>query len=130
MPDQDPPEQNVNILTRPRERIIERHQCSEEEADAMLRTTLQTLFEEPNPPPKPPQEPPVLPATPPPKGPRPPTRKKATFVDFDQNATIASQTPHYPSEYAVGKIQDIEFVELWYFATEGGPLKAGRRFAG
>ena len=119
MPDQEPPEENVNLLTRARDRLIERHQCTEEEADAMLRNTLQILLEEPNPPPEPPQEPPEPPATPPLDVPRPPNKKKATYMDFDQNATIASRIPHYPSEYAVGKIEDYEYVELWYFTTEG-----------
>ena len=50
--------------------------------------------------------------------PRPPNKKKATYVDFDQNATIVSWIPHYPSEYVVRKIEDFEYVELWYF-TEG-----------
>ena len=85
MPDQEPPEENVNLLTRARDRLIERHQCTEEEADAMLRNTLQILLEEPNPPPEPPQEPPKPPATPPLDVPRPPNKKKATYVDFDQN---------------------------------------------
>ena len=58
MPDQEPPEENINLLTRARDRLIERHQCTKEEADAMLRNTLQILLEDPNPPPKPPQEPP------------------------------------------------------------------------
>ena len=118
MPDQDPPEGDADILMRTRERLMEWHQCSEVEAEARLRATLQTLFEEPNPPPEPPQEP-LIPPTPPPEDLQRPPRKKATYVDFDQDATIASQIPHYPSEYAVEKIQDIEYVELWYFTTEG-----------
>ena len=48
-----------------------------------------------------------------------PTKKKGAYVDFDINAPIASCIPHSPSEYAVGKVENIEFVELWYFTTEG-----------
>lgn len=119
MPDQEPPEENADILTRTRTRLIQRHQCSEEEADAMLRATLQNLLEEPNPPPEPPQEPPAPPATPPLEDPRLQNKKKATYVDFDENATIASRIPHYPNEFAVRRIKAIEYVDLWYFTTEG-----------
>lgn len=103
MPDQDPPEENIDILTRMRNSLRERHQCSEEEAEAMLRATLQILLEGPNPPPEPPQEPPAPPVPPPDDNLTPPTRKKATYIDFNQNTTIASQIPHYLSKYAVGK---------------------------
>jgi hypothetical protein len=119
MPDQELPERNVDILTRARERLIEQHNCSEEEAEARLRESLRTLLENPVPPPAPPPEPPVPPIPPLDEEPRPATRKKATYVDFDANATIASRIPHHPSEYAVGKMEDIEYVELWYFTTEG-----------
>ncbi|KAF9783694.1 hypothetical protein BJ322DRAFT_1021507 [Thelephora terrestris] len=116
MPDQDPPE--INILVRIRERLMTQHQYSEEQAEARLMATLQTLLEEPDPQPGA-LPPPRAPPTPPLGDIQRPPKKKATYVDFDQDATIASQIPHYPSEYAVEKIQDIEYVELWYFTTEG-----------
>jgi hypothetical protein len=116
MPDQDPPE--INILVRIRERLMTQHQYSEEQAEARLMATLQTLLEEPDPQPGP-LPPPRAPPTPPLGDVQRPPKKKATYVDFDQDATIVSQIPHYPSEYTVEKIQYIEYVELWYFTTEG-----------
>ncbi|KAF9783748.1 hypothetical protein BJ322DRAFT_1007851, partial [Thelephora terrestris] len=96
---------------------MERHQCTEEEADTRLRASIQALLEDPIP--EPPREPP-RPLTPPAnEEPRSPPRKKATFVDFDQDATISSQIPHHPCEFAIRRTENIEYVELWYFTTEG-----------
>ena len=45
---------------------------------------------------------------------RPMSKKKPTFVDFDLDMPINNQVPHTPSEYAVGRMEDIKYIELWY----------------
>ena len=122
MPDQDPPEGNAEVLDLVRQRIMERYQCTENEATERLRASMRALMEQreaPILPPNPPPEPPLHPNLPQEENPDPPLKKKATYVDFDLNTTIANQIPHTPSEYAVGRMEEIEYVELWYFTTEG-----------
>ena len=101
---------------------MERFHCSPEEATARLQHSIQALLQ-----PIVPQEPP--PAPPPPPSPPPPlipdddpvipADKGPTFVDFDLDSSVPDRIPLSPSEYAVGKVKDIEYVELWYFTTEG-----------
>jgi len=100
---------------------MDHFQCSEDAANR-LRATVQGLLEEPpNPPPVQPLNSPLpdLPIPPKNEEPQPPTRKKVIFPDFDLNTTVADRIPHAPSQYAVGKIENMEYVELWYFTTEG-----------
>jgi len=101
--------ENLNQLVQ---RIVDHTQCSEEEAANRLQTMIQALLEGPQ---NPPQER-TPPASPPPQ---PPTQKKIIFIDFDLDATVSDRIPHNPSQYAVGRIESMEYVELWYFTTEG-----------
>ena len=94
-----------------------------------LRRSIQDLFNDPDVPDQPPTPQQELPEPPAPLQNPPdnqmdedtdqPPKKKAMFVDFDLNAPIASRVPHSPSEYAIGKVKNIEYIELWYFTTEG-----------
>ena len=122
MPEQVPPEGNAEVLALARQGIMERFQCSEEEATERLRASMRALMEQPEAPelpPEPPQEPP-LPLVPPrEENPDPPSKKKATYIDFDLDTTASNQIPHTPCEYAVGRLEEFEYVELWYFTTEG-----------
>ena len=102
-------EENFDQLVQ---RMVERTHCSEEEATTRLRTTIQALLEGTE---DPPQEQ-TPPASPPPQ---PPTQKKVVFIDFDLETAVSDRIPHNPSQYATGKIENMEYVELWYFTTEG-----------
>ena len=100
-----------------RQRIIDRFQCSEEEAADRLKTTWDNAFQAlflPEPPQNPPPSPPHS------------TRedqamasKKTAPRDFDVDAAIPDRIPNSPSEFAIGKLENLEYVELWYFTTEG-----------
>ena len=117
------PEWSEETLNQARQRIIERLQCSEEEAALRLRESwnnaLQAILEAPEPPPNP------LPLPPPNQQPtqdedeHPVTGKKVIFRDFDVSAPIDDEIPHTPGQYATKKIENMEYVELWYFTTEG-----------
>ena len=133
MVDQFPLEDEVETLTLARQRIMAHFQCSEEEAAERLRRFIQGLFNEPEvpiPAPAFPPDPPLDPLVPLPEHPNPPvppldknteapTKKKPTYVDFNLNAPIASWVLHSSSEYAIGKVKNIKYVELWYFMTKG-----------
>lgn len=116
MDDQEAPEWNEEMMAPLRQRIMERLHCSEEEATARLRTTwnnmLQNILEENIPPPP---QPPVIPEEP---G-LAPTKKKTIFVDIDDNAVVSDRVPHAPYEFAVAKMEALEYVEMWYFTSEG-----------
>lgn len=102
----------LNVL---RQRVMDHLQCSEEDAAERLRASMLGLLANP------PNIPPPRIPTPPPEDeePQQPQKKKVIFPDFDLDATIADKIPHHPSPYAVGKIESAEYVELWYFTTEG-----------
>ena len=129
MDNQNPLEGDANALALARQRIMERFQCSEEDAMARIMNSINGIFNEPEVPRTPPVPLPELPvplpdppAPPFPgenKNPRPAPKKKATYVNFNLDTSVDNQVPHTPSEYAVGKMEDIEYVELWYFTTEG-----------
>ena len=121
MADQPPPMDNADFFGQASLRIMERFQCSADEAAARLHASLQTLLQplEPQPPPPAPPPTPPLPPIPIPNDLVIPPKKKPTYIDFDLNTPIADRIPLTPSEYAIGKIQNIEYVELWYFTTEG-----------
>jgi hypothetical protein len=134
MAEQEPQNWDEATFIQVRQQVMERLQCSEEEATNRVRATIQALLDGTqippiNPPANPPQNPPPDTAPDPPLiPPTTPTRneevqhssrKKAVFIDFDLDTTIADRIPHTPSQFAVGRIQDMEYVELWYFTTEG-----------
>ena len=126
---QNPLEVEVNAVALATQRIMERFQCSEEDAMVRIMNSINGIFNElevPRSPPVPlpdlpaPLPDPPIPLFPAADGdPRPAPKKKATYVDFDLDTPVDNQVPHTPSEYAVGKMEDIEYVELWYFTTEG-----------
>ena len=109
---QAPREREGETLDQCRQRIMKRYQYSEEETDIRI-ISIQAMLGPPIPPP--------ISPTPPAQyqdnDPQPPT--KVTFIDFDLNSVIGDRIPHTPSQYAIGKIQNMEYVELWYFTTEG-----------
>jgi hypothetical protein len=48
------------------------------------------------------------------------TRLQAlSFKDYDLDTTISDRTPHVPLKWAVDKVKAKEYVQLWYFTTEG-----------
>ena len=113
---------DVNLLGQARLRIMKRFQCSKDEATIRLRDFLQALIEPLEPqdhPPIPHPYPPLRPILLPGNSPIALPNKKPTYVDFDLNSTISNRIPISLSEYAVGKIRNIEYVELWYFTLEG-----------
>ena len=125
----NPPEDDGDALALVRQRVMERFQCSEEDTMARIMNSIKGIFNEPEVPcspsiippellvPLPEVLEPIFPAED--KDLRPTSKKKPTFVDFDLNMPIDNQVPHTPSEYAVGRMEDIEYVELWYFTTAG-----------
>ena len=114
------PQTDTELLAAAMQRAMQRFQCSKKDATARLAATLESLLDGPEPHPGnrpgPLTLPPILPRD---VDLRPPSQNKAKFVDFDLDATISSYIPHTLSEYAVAKIEDIEYVELWYFTDEG-----------
>ena len=118
---------NEGTFNQFRQTIMEHFHCSEEEATNRLQTMIQNLVEEPQGQPIPPlhSPSPIPPRNPPPpqnipleKEPQPPA-KEDKFPDFDLNASISDRIPHNPSQYATGNIENMEYMELWYFTTEG-----------
>ena len=101
---------------------MERFLCSPEEATARLHHSLQTLLEPIGPQQQPPAPPPP-PSPPPPHIPEDepaiPANKDLSFFNFDPDSTVPDRIPLSPSEYAVGKVKVLEYIELWYFTTEG-----------
>ena len=45
--------------------------------------------------------------------------KKQEMKDFDDNAMVGNYISPRPAQYAIRRIKDFEFVELWYFTSEG-----------
>ncbi|KAF9791939.1 hypothetical protein BJ322DRAFT_1026297 [Thelephora terrestris] len=99
-----------------REAIINRFNCSEEEATARMQATwnnaFQNLLEDPQPPP------PIPPPTPPPADNQPP-RNATASPDIDNNVMVGDTIPLTPLAFAIKKIKAKEYVDLWYFTTEG-----------
>ena len=46
-------------------------------------------------------------------------RRKPKMKDFDETATIGDYVSPRPAQYALRQVEDFEYVELWYFTTEG-----------
>ena len=123
MAEPNPLGQEAETLTLARERIRVRFQCTEEEAAERLRRSIQDLFNEPDipdqppgpqqdPPPKPPGPPQVFPIHPDPQiedNTDTPPKKRATFVDFDLNAPIASRVPH--------SVEQAQVYSIYYSST-------------
>ena len=97
--------------------LMAHFQCSEEEAIGRL----QALWNPPGkqPPPAPPLSPPPVPDLLPEDEQQLPPCKKTTFADFEEDSTIPKSLPFFPAQYAMDKIKNLEYVDLWYFTTEG-----------
>lgn len=121
MADPGPQDIQDDILRNPIQLIMQRFQCSEEEATARLQASLQAMMNDQEPPPDPPAPPaPFIPPAPQQEDEvRQTIKKKATYVPFHPDAKIPSRLPMNPSDYAIGKMEDIDYVELWYFTIEG-----------
>jgi len=126
MADQVVPDWNSEAFAQLRQQVMERFQCTEDEAiiriQAMWGNATQMLLGGIQPPPHNPQSRPPSPQ--PPLSPRnnnaqPLTKKKAHFPEFNPDSVITDRIPHPPSQFAVGKIEAQEYVELWYFTIEG-----------
>ena len=107
-----------------RQSIMNRFQCSEEEASARMKATLdlafQNLLEEPQPPPpNPPLSPPPNPPPTPPADDLQPPQEGIAFPEIDEDAMIDNRAPLLPLQFTITKIQAMEYVDLWYFTTEG-----------
>ena len=48
-----------------------------------------------------------------------PDAKKQKMKDFNDNVIVGNYIALRPAQYAIRWIKDFEFVELWYFTTEG-----------
>src|SRR5271156_2635622 len=46
-------------------------------------------------------------------------KKKPKMRDFDDATTVGNYIPPRPAQYALRRIEDFEYVELWYLSTEG-----------
>lgn len=128
MAEDAPPQWDSEAFDATRATIRNRFGCSDEEAIARLQALWNNTGNER--PPTPPA-PPVSPAPPDIPSPIPshrrlpspdiqqPPRKKATFPSFDPNRSISARMPYYPAQYAIDRVRAMEYVELWYFTSEG-----------
>ncbi|KAF8805469.1 hypothetical protein BYT27DRAFT_7104489 [Phlegmacium glaucopus] len=48
-----------------------------------------------------------------------PEKKKLKMKDFNDSSTVGNYIALRPAQYALKKIEDFEFVELWYLTPEG-----------
>ena len=126
MADPVAPDWNSEPFSQLKQQVMDRFQCTEEDAivriQAMWGNATQTLLDGAQPLPPNPQSRPASPQ--PPLSPQMdnahlPSKKKAHFPEFDPNSMISDRIPHPPSQFAVGKIEAREYVELWYFTIEG-----------
>ena len=116
---------NSELFAPIRAALREQHGCSEEEAVVRLQNMWTAdLNQRANTPQSPPPLPP--PPIPPPRSvspetepPQLPAQRKRIIADFDPNVTISDMVPRSPARYAIDKIKTMEYVELWYFTTEG-----------
>src|SRR5271156_2424146 len=46
-------------------------------------------------------------------------KKKPKMRDFDDATTVGNYIPPRPAQYALRRIEDFDYVELWYLTTEG-----------
>ena len=126
MVDQAAPDWSAEPFAQLKQQVMTRFQCTEEDAiariQAMWGNATQTLLDGAQPPPPNLQSRPASPQ--PPRSPQTdnahlPTKKKAHFPEFNPDSMITDRIPHPPSQFAVGKIEALEYIELWYFTIEG-----------
>ncbi|KAF8817296.1 hypothetical protein BYT27DRAFT_7247519 [Phlegmacium glaucopus] len=48
-----------------------------------------------------------------------PEKRKPKMKDFDDTAAVGNHIAPRPAQYALRRIKDFEYVELWYFTPEG-----------
>jgi hypothetical protein len=46
-------------------------------------------------------------------------KKKSKMKDFDDNTTVGNYIAPRPAQYALRRVEDFEYAELWYFTPEG-----------
>lgn len=100
-----------------RQTIRNRFACSEEEAIARLQAMWN--HQEDKRPPSPGLVPQPIPDPIPNVDPPLPPRKKTAFTDFDVNSSIPEHLPFFPAQFATDKVKSMDYVELWYFTSEG-----------
>ncbi|KAF9791072.1 hypothetical protein BJ322DRAFT_1216552 [Thelephora terrestris] len=115
MADQVPRELNGEELNRMRLSIMEHFNCSEEDAATRMQSIWDNAFrnilqEAPPPPPVPPQ---------PPAGEIQPPEDEIAFPEIDDDVMVGDTVPLTPSLFAMKKIRAKEYIDLWYFTTEG-----------
>ena len=106
-----------------RQMVMGRDGVTEEQADATLRGMWEAAavalpgggIQPPDPPPGSPRhssparsivDPPI-------------PQKESLFPDFDDDAVVPDRAPLTPLKFATDKIKNAEYVEMWYFTTEG-----------
>ena len=95
-----------------------RFQCTEEEAIDRLQAFWNPQNEQDMP--APPEAPPLQVPNPQLDEDLPPVpQKKMTITDFEEDSSIPESLPFFPAQYAIDKIKTLDYVDLWYFTTEG-----------
>lgn len=59
------------------------------------------------------------PAPPPDENHPHPAQKEPVAIEFDPDSSIPDRLPSFPAQFAIDKTKAKEYVELWYFTTEG-----------
>ena len=120
MPEQANLALNGEGIEQMRQSVMKHFRCMEDEATARIQATWNTVFqnllEAPLPPFDPPRPSPPLSPEP---DPQPLLKDKATFPDFDEDTMVDDQISHLPLRFAINKIKTMDYVNLWYFTTEG-----------
>lgn len=57
------------------------------------------------------------------------TRKKRKMPVFDEDSAVDDWIPKRPSQYALNRLDNCKYVELWYFTAEGLAEAANQRVA-
>lgn len=113
MADNPPPQWDAPEFEPMRTSIMARFQCTEEEAIGRLQAFWNVQNEQDVPAPQ------EVPDLEPDEDPQPAPQKKTTIADFEEDSSIPEGLPFFPAQYAIDKIKTLDYVELWYFTTEG-----------
>ena len=128
MADNNPPQWDTDTFEATRATLMDRFGCSNKEAIQRLQAMWNgTGDQEPHTPPMPPTPlappAPLSPIAPPERSPSPdipqPPRKRTTFPSFNPDLTISAKMPYSPLPFAIDRVAAMEYVELWYFTSEG-----------
>lgn len=125
MADAQPPDWNSEQYAPMRLLLQVRHNCTEEEAIAMLQRTLDGENNHRNPsPPRSISQQPSNQRSPSPDNRGNPDRpvtvnKEPTTVDFDLESKISDRLPQMAARFAIERVQNIDWVQMHYFTSEG-----------